>query len=153
MAQLAPSGPVYQAGTLSGNPIATTAGLATLRAADADAYARLDGASAQLQQMVHEALSTAGVAHRVQHSGSMFSVFWGVDEPVTDFAGAQAQETWRYTAFFHAMLDAGVYLPPSAFESWFVSASHDEDALSRLAEALPAAAAAAASAAPPTADR
>lgn len=151
MAQLAPAGPVYQAGTLSGNPIATTAGLATLRAADADAYARLDGASAQLQQMVHEALDAAGVVHRVQHSGSMFSVFWGVDEPVTDFAGAQAQETWRYSAFFHAMLDAGVYLPPSAFESWFVSASHDEDALSRLAEALPDAAAAAASAVPPAA--
>ena len=66
-------------------------------------------------------------------------------------AGAQAQETWRYSAFFHAMLDAGVYLPPSAFESWFVSASHDEDALSRLAEALPDAAAAAASAVPPAA--
>ncbi|MET0930534.1 MAG: aspartate aminotransferase family protein, partial [Aeromicrobium sp.] len=68
--------------------------------------------------------------------------------PVTDFAGAQAQEAWRYKPFFHAMLDAGVYLPPSAFECWFVSASHDEEALSRIAEALPAAARAAAAASP-----
>ena len=150
MAQLAPSGPVYQAGTLAGNPIATTAGLATLRAADDAAYARLDAASAQLQTMVGEALTAAGVSHRIQHTGSMFSVFWGVDAPVVDFAGAQAQETWRYSAFFHSMLDAGVYLPPSAFESWFVSAAHGEDALSRLAEALPDAAAAAASALPDT---
>jgi glutamate-1-semialdehyde 2,1-aminomutase len=148
MAQLAPSGPVYQAGTLSGNPIATTAGLATLRAADDAAYERLGAASTRLQEMVSVALADAGVAHRVQHSGSMFSVFWGVDEPVVDFAGAQAQETWRYRAFFHAMLDAGVYLPPSAFESWFVSAAHDEEALSRIADALPSAAAAAAAATP-----
>ena len=76
----------------------------------------------------------------------MFSVFWGVDKPVTDFAGAQAQEAWRYRPFFHAMLDAGVYLPPSAYECWFVSAAHDSEALSRIAEALPAAARAAAQA-------
>ncbi|MGA8852406.1 MAG: glutamate-1-semialdehyde 2,1-aminomutase [Aeromicrobium sp.] len=149
MSQLAPAGPVYQAGTLSGNPIATTAGLATLRHADAAAYERLGAASIRLQHMVAESLSAAGVVHRIQHSGSMFSVFWGVDQPVVDFAGAQAQETWRYAPFFHAMLDAGVYLPPSAFESWFVSAAHDEEALSRIAEALPHAAAAAAAAEQP----
>ncbi len=149
MSQLAPAGPVYQAGTLSGNPIATTAGLATLRNADAAAYERLGSASIRLQQMVAESLSAAGVVHRIQNSGSMFSVFWGVDQPVVDFAGAQAQETWRYAPFFHAMLDAGVYLPPSAFESWFVSAAHDEEALSRIAEALPNAAAAAAAAEQP----
>ena len=148
MSQLAPSGPVYQAGTLSGNPIATTAGLATLQNADDAAYERLGAASSQLQQLVAEALDTAGVVHRIQNSGSMFSVFWGIDRPVIDFAGAQAQETWRYAAFFHAMLDAGVYLPPSAFESWFVSAAHDEEALSRIAAALPNAAAAAAAAQP-----
>ena len=146
MQQLAPAGPVYQAGTLSGNPIATTAGLATLRAADAAAYDRLGAASSQLQQMVADALTTAGVAHRIQSTGTMFSVFWGSDAPVVDFAGAQAQDTGLYRAFFHAMLDAGVYLPPSAFECWFVSAAHDEDALSTIAAALPAAAAAAAAA-------
>ena len=148
MDQLAPAGPVYQAGTLSGNPVATTAGLTTLQLADADAYARLDDASSQLQQLVTEALDGAGVAHRLQHAGNMFSVFWGVDAPVTDFAGARAQEAWRYKPFFHAMLDAGVYLPPSAFECWFVSAAHDGDALSRIAEALPGAARAAAHAQP-----
>jgi glutamate-1-semialdehyde 2,1-aminomutase len=148
MEQLAPSGPVYQAGTLSGNPIATTAGLTTLRLADADAYDRLDAASQQLQGLVAEALADAGVAHTLQNAGNMFSVFWGVDGPVTDFAGAQSQEAWRYKPFFHAMLDAGVYLPPSAFECWFVSAAHDDQALSRIAAALPDAARAAAQAVP-----
>jgi glutamate-1-semialdehyde 2,1-aminomutase len=148
MEQLAPSGPVYQAGTLSGNPIATTAGLTTLRLADADAYGRLDAASQQLQSMVAEALTEAGVTHTMQNAGNMFSVFWGVDGPVTDFAGAQSQEAWRYKPFFHAMLDAGVYLPPSAFECWFVSAAHDDHALSTIAAALPDAARAAAQAVP-----
>ena len=143
---LAPVGPVYQAGTLSGNPIATTAGLATLKLATPEAYARLDAASSELQRLVGEALTAEGVRHVVQTAGNMFSVFWGVDAPVTDFAEAQGQEAWRYKAFFHAMLDAGVYLPPSAFECWFVSAAHDEDALSRIAEALPGAARAAAQA-------
>ena len=146
---LAPVGPVYQAGTLSGNPIATTAGLTTLRLADGAAYARLDDASAQLRALVADALVAAGVPHVLQNAGNMFSVFWGANAPVTNFAGAQAQETWRYTPFFHAMLDAGVYLPPSAFESWFVSAAHDSEALSRIAEALPGAARAAAQAVSP----
>ena len=148
MEMLAPAGPVYQAGTLSGNPIATTAGLTTLRLADAAAYARLDAASEQLRGLVADALDATGLPYSLQNVGNMFSVFWGVDAPVTDFAGAQAQEAWRYKPFFHAMLDAGVYLPPSAFESWFVSAAHDEHALTRMADALPAAARAAAQATP-----
>ncbi|GAA3524177.1 glutamate-1-semialdehyde 2,1-aminomutase [Aeromicrobium panaciterrae] len=142
---LAPVGPVYQAGTLSGNPIATTAGLTTLKLADAQAYERLDAASAELQRLVGDALTAEGVTHVMQNAGNMFSVFWGIDS-ATNFAEAQAQEAWRYKAFFHAMLDAGVYLPPSAFECWFVSAAHDADALSRIAEALPRAARAAAQA-------
>jgi glutamate-1-semialdehyde 2,1-aminomutase len=146
MALLAPSGPVYQAGTLSGNPVATTAGLTTLRLADADAYARIDGASSVVRDLVGEALTSAGVAHVVQNAGNLFSVFWGVTEAVHDFAAAQQQESWRFRAFFHAMLDAGVYLPPSSFEAWFVSASHDDEALSRMSEALPGAARAAAAA-------
>jgi glutamate-1-semialdehyde 2,1-aminomutase len=146
MALLAPSGPVYQAGTLSGNPVAATAGLTTLRLADAAAYARIDAASEQVQSMVGEALSAAGVAHVVQRAGNLFSVFWGIDDPVVDFAAAQRQEAWRFKAFFHAMLEAGVYLPPSAFEAWFVSAAHGEEALSRMGEALSGAARAAAAA-------
>ncbi len=148
MSHLAPAGPVYQAGTLSGNPVATTAGLTTLRCATADVYARVDAAAAAVSALVTDALSAAGVAHRVQHAGSMFSVFFASDE-VVDYAGARRQDAWRYPAFFHAMLDAGVYLPPSAFETWFVSAAHDDGALSRIADALPAAARAAAAAKEP----
>ncbi len=148
---LAPNGPVYQAGTLSGNPVATAAGLATLRAADAGVYARLDAAAATLAAEVSAAFTAAGVAHRVQHAGNLFSVMFGPDaaaDGVVDYAGAQAQETFRYPPFFHAMLDAGVSLPPSVFEAWFVSAAHDDAALDRIVAALPAAARAAAAATP-----
>jgi glutamate-1-semialdehyde 2,1-aminomutase len=152
MALLAPAGPVYQAGTLSGNPVATAAGLTTLRLATDDVYAHVDKAATQLSALVSDALSTAGVAHRVQHAGSMFSVFFSDESAagarVTDFDGARRQDLFRFAAFFHAMLDRGVYLPPSAFESWFLSAAHDDDALARVAEALPAAALAAAAASP-----
>jgi glutamate-1-semialdehyde 2,1-aminomutase len=149
MAHLAPNGPVYQAGTLSGNPVATTAGLTTLRLADDEVYDRVDSWSESAQSLVTEALTQAGVPHVLQTAGSMFSVFWGVTETVTDFAGAQAQDTWRFAPFFHAMLDAGVHLPPSAYECWFVSAAHDDEALSRMAAALPEAARAAAAAPEP----
>lgn len=148
MEQLAPVGPVYQAGTLSGNPIATTAGLATLRLATDEVYARLDRTAAQIGKLTGEALAAEGVEHIVQGAGNLFSIFWGITETVTDFAQAQTQESYRYRAFFHAMLDAGVYLPPSAFEAWFVSAAHDDQALNIIAGALPAAARAAAQAQP-----
>ena len=144
MEQLAPSGPVYQAGTLSGNPVATTAGLTTLRLADDAAYERLDTWSAQARELVSSALAEAGVEHVVQVVGSMFSILWGTSTPARSFSDVERQETWRYGPFFHAMLEAGVYLPPSAFEAWFVSAAHDDQALSRMSEALPAAARAAA---------
>jgi glutamate-1-semialdehyde 2,1-aminomutase len=145
MAQLAPAGPVYQAGTLSGNPVATAAGLAQLRLLDAAAYAKVDAVSREIQGLVTEALSKEGVAHRVQTAGSMFSVFFTGQE-VRDFEDAKRQEAFRFTSFFHAMLAQGVYLPPSAFESWFVSTAHDERAVERIAAALPAAARAAAEA-------
>lgn len=143
MAHLAPAGPVYQAGTLSGNPVATAAGLAQLRLLDADAYARVDAASLQVRTLVSEALTAEGVAHRLQVAGNMFSVFF-TDTEVTDYAGARSQEAFRFNAFFHAMLARGVYLPPSAFESWFVSSAHDDRAVERIAAALPDAARAAA---------
>jgi glutamate-1-semialdehyde 2,1-aminomutase len=147
MGRLAPAGPVYQAGTLSGNPVATAAGLATLRAATDDVYARVDKSAAEVGALASDALSAAGVAHRLQHAGSMFSVFFGPDE-VVDYAGARRQEAFRFPAFFHVMLQHGVYLPPSAFESWFLSAAHDDAALQRVADALPRAARAAAAATP-----
>ena len=145
MGRLAPAGPVYQAGTLSGNPVAVAAGLATLRHCTPDVYSRLDAVSAAIGRLAAEALTAQGVPHRVQFAGNLFSVFFS-GAPVTNFAQAQAAATWRYRAFFHAMLDAGVYLPPSPFEAWFVSAAHDDEAIERIATALPDAAKAAAEA-------
>ncbi len=145
MAYLAPVGPVYQAGTLSGNPVAVAAGLATLRNCTSDVYERLDAASATIGRLVDEALDKEGVAHHVQFAGNLFSVFFS-PSPVTNFAQAQAAETFRYKPLFHAMLDAGVYLPPSAFEAWFVTAAHDDEAIGCIADALPVAAKAAAEA-------
>ena len=143
MSALAPDGPVYQAGTLSGNPVATTAGLATLRLATDDVYAGIGRWVRALLPAIGRALDAEGVPHRIQRAGTMFSVFFGADE-VRDFAGAQAQDTAAFGAFFHAMLERGVYLPPSAYEVWFVSAAHDEEALERVLDALPYAARAAA---------
>jgi glutamate-1-semialdehyde 2,1-aminomutase len=146
MQHLAPVGGVYQAGTLSGNPVATAAGLAALALADADAYAHLDQTAARLQAEVHAALDAAGVPHVVQSAGNLFSVFF-VGEDVTsvpDYATAVRQRTSRYSAFFHAMLDGGVYLPPSAYEGWFLSTAHDDRAMERIVTALPGAATAAA---------
>ncbi|MCU1422441.1 MAG: hemL [Microbacteriaceae bacterium] len=142
---LAPLGPVYQAGTLSGNPVAVAAGLATLRAADAAVYQHLDATAATVSAALTEALAAAGVAHSVQHAGNLFSVAFRATPP-RDYAEVTAQDAFRYPAFFHAMLDAGVSMPPSVFEAWFVSAAHDEAAVSRIVEAFPAAARAAASA-------
>lgn len=144
MERLTPIGSVYQAGTLSGNPVAATAGVTTLRLATQDVYAHVDDTALAVRSMVADALLKAGVPHVVGAAGSLFSIFWGVTEPVADFAAAQRQDTARFSAFFHAMLDAGVHLPPSAFEAWFVSAAHNDEALSAIEAALPAAAAAAA---------
>ncbi len=146
MARLAPAGPVYQAGTLSGNPLATAAGLATLRQCTAELYERVDLAAASVAKLAADALTAAGVPFSRQEAGSLFSFFLGVEGPVRDFAAARRQSGPAYAAFFHAMLDAGVYLPPSPFEAWFLSGAHDDQAISVIAEALPAAATAAATA-------
>ncbi|GAA4674897.1 glutamate-1-semialdehyde 2,1-aminomutase [Streptomyces youssoufiensis] len=146
MAELAPAGPVYQAGTLSGNPVATAAGLAQLRLLDDAAYGTVDAVSQEVRGLVARALDQAGVAHRVQVAGNMFSVFFTDADAVVDYAGARAQEAYRFTAFFHSMLAQGVYLPPSCYESWFVSTAHDERAVEKIAAALPGAARAAADA-------
>jgi glutamate-1-semialdehyde 2,1-aminomutase len=114
-------------------------------------YARVDEVSSVLSGAVGAALDAAGVAHRVQRAGSLFSVFFGelaAAAGVRDYAQAQAQEAWRYRAFFHAMLEQGVNLPPSVFEAWFVSAAHDDAAVERVVAAFPAAARAAAGAVP-----
>ncbi len=148
MGHLAPAGPVYQAGTLSGNPVAVAAGLATLRTADAAVYAALDANSHRLGDLITGALDAAGVGHRVQYAANMVSVFFTStpEVAITDYAAVKSSETWRFAPFFHALLARGVYPPPSAFEAWFVSAALDEDAFGVLADAMPAAAAAAAAA-------
>ncbi|EPD85270.1 glutamate-1-semialdehyde-2,1-aminomutase [Microbacterium sp. oral taxon 186 str. F0373] len=148
MDMLAPLGPVYQAGTLSGNPVAVAAGLATLRLADASAYARLAAAADAVADAATAALTAARVPHVLQRAGTLFSVFFGAEVVggVSDYATAQQQDTAAYGRFFHAMLDAGVSLPPSAFEAWFLTAAHDDAAVAQIVDALPAAARAAASA-------
>lgn len=144
MEMLAPAGPVYQAGTLAGNPVAAAAGLATLRLGTVAAYERLNDTAATVQQLTATALTEAGVPFVTQSVGTLFSTFFGRTEPVTDFVSAQQQSAEAYRAFFHALLAGGVYLPPSAFEAWFVSTAHDEEAISIMERALPNAARAAA---------
>jgi len=146
MGQLAPAGPVYQAGTLSGNPLACAAGLATLRNCTDEVYARLDKSAATIGALASAALTEAGVPHRLQSAGNMFSIFF-TDVEVTDYESAKTQDVDAFRAFFHEMLARGVYLPPSSFEAWFVSAAIDDDALAVIAAALPSAARAAARAA------
>jgi len=149
MDYLAPTGPVYQAGTLSGNPVAVAAGIATLRAADSAVYERLNATSVIISEAVSASLTAEGVAHRVQRAGNLFSFVFGAEAEARaprTYADVQRQETFRYAPFFHAMLDAGVSLPPSVFEAWFVSAAHDESAIGRIFDALPSAAKAAAAA-------
>ncbi|TKG73655.1 glutamate-1-semialdehyde 2,1-aminomutase [Prauserella endophytica] len=145
MAKLAPSGPVYQAGTLSGNPVAVAAGLATLRAADENVYRALDANARRLGDLFGRALTAEGVPHTVAYAGNLVSVFF-TEQPVHDYAGAAAAETWRFAPFFHALLDGGVYAPPSAFEAWFVNAAMDDAAFEVIETALKQAARAAAAA-------
>ncbi|TAL15211.1 MAG: glutamate-1-semialdehyde-2,1-aminomutase, partial [Frankiales bacterium] len=148
MAKLAPKGPVYQAGTLSGNPLAVAAGRATLEHCTDDVYAHVDAAAEAVGRLASEALTSAGVPHRLNRAGSLFSVFF-CDHAVVDYATATQQNVLRYKAFFHEMLSRGVYLPPSAYEAWFLSAAHDDAALDRVADALPYAARAAAAVSTP----
>jgi len=146
MELLAPTGPVYQAGTLSGNPVAATAGLVTLEHCTAELHERLATTAAEVITIVGGELERAGVAHRVQEAGGLFSVFLR-EAPVADFADARDQDEAAYARFFHAMLDAGVSLPPSAYEAWFVSGAHGERELEAIARAAGPAADAAARAA------
>jgi glutamate-1-semialdehyde 2,1-aminomutase len=140
MALLAPDGPVYQAGTLSGNPVASAAGLATLQACTPEVYARLDVVAHALADAVTESFTRHGLAHRIQWAGSMFSVFFREGE-VHHFGDAKDQDAAAYGRFFHAMLRRGVHLPPSCFESWFVSAAHDDAAVDHVVRAVHASAA------------
>lgn len=142
---LAPLGPVYQAGTLSGNPLSVAAGLATLRLATSEVYATVDAASVRLAAALDDALTDAGVTHAVARAGNLFNASFRASAP-RDYAEAQAQESFRYAPFFHSLREQGVALPPSVFEAWFLTAAHGDEELGLIEAALPAAAAAAASA-------
>ena len=142
---LAPAGPVYQAGTLSGNPTATTAGLVTLQHCTDDVYAHLDSTATQVQAIITDALNAAGVPNSPQRAGNLFSWFF-TNETVHTYDEAKTQNTKAFGAFFHSMLESGIWLPPSAYEAWFVSAAHGERELEAISAAAPAAARAAASA-------
>jgi glutamate-1-semialdehyde 2,1-aminomutase len=140
MARVAPEGPVYQAGTLSGNPLAVAAGLAMLRALrDGEVYGRLERTSARLVAGIEKAAADAGIPVRVNRVGSMFTAFFAEGE-VFDYGSAKKSDTARFGRFYHEVLERGVYLPPSQFEAAFVSAAHGdreiEHTLSAVREAM-----------------
>lgn len=144
MSYLAPEGPVYQAGTLSGNPVAMAAGLASLRLADEKCYETIRANADRLENLLHEALEREGVAHHIQRASTFLSVRFAEGEG-HNFADMQAADTFRYAPFFHELLDNGVYTAPSPFETWFVSTALTDEDFSRIESALrPAAKAAAA---------
>ncbi|MDQ3944530.1 MAG: glutamate-1-semialdehyde 2,1-aminomutase, partial [Actinomycetota bacterium] len=134
MDHLAPTGPVYQAGTLSGNPLATAAGLAVLGHLDAGTYAALEAKAGILAEGLQQALSAAGLVAQVPHVGPLVGVFFAA-EPVTDYETARAADAKRYARFFHALLERGVYFPPSAFETLFPGLAHTDADLAATATA------------------
>jgi len=134
MNMVSPLGPVYQAGTLSGNPVAMAAGLATLSGLDDGVYERLEFLGLRLEIGLKEAARHAGASVTINRVGSMFTVFFQ-DGPVTDLASAKRSDTARFARFFHGMLDEGIYLPPSQFEAAFISAAHGEKEIERTVEA------------------
>jgi len=133
MEHIAPLGPVYQAGTLSGNPLAMAAGLATLKLLTPDAYDHLEKVSRMLQTGLQNSLQNAKVSGVVQRVGSMLSVFF-TEEEVRDAGNAAATDRDLYVRVFHRMLEAGVYLPPSPLEAWFISAAHTEQQICQTIE-------------------
>ncbi|MBF7084543.1 glutamate-1-semialdehyde 2,1-aminomutase [Desulfallas sp. Bu1-1] len=135
MSMVAPSGPVYQAGTLSGNPLATTAGIATLKLLQqAGVYEELETKSARLDQGLREAAAAAGLELTFNRVGSMLCTFF-TSEPVTDFASAARSDTGKYAQYFRAMLERGVYLAPSQFEAAFMSLAHTSEQIDKTVEA------------------
>jgi glutamate-1-semialdehyde 2,1-aminomutase len=135
MATVAPDGPVYQAGTLSGNPLAMAAGCVVLdRLQDAGVYDALERKSERLEEDLRDAARLAGATVTINRVGSMITVFF-CPGPVTDYASAKRSDTRRFGRFFHAMLERGVYLPPAQFEAAFVSLAHGEAELDETARA------------------
>ena len=145
MDYLAPVGPVYQAGTLSGNPVAMAAGKKSLELATEQIYDTIRAHADRLADLIHDALGAVGVAHHIQRAATMLSVRFA-DGEGHNFSDMKQADTFRYAPFFHALLDNGVYAPPSVFETWFVSAALTDDDFDRIEAALKPAAQAAAAA-------
>jgi len=137
MQMIAPAGPVYQAGTLSGNPLAMTAGIETLKIIDEDEnfYSRLEDISSDLESGFRDAMGEIGLNYTLNRVGSMFTLFF-TESAVTDFDSAKTSDTTKFSAYFSSMLDAGVYLPPSQFEACFVSIAHEKEDLDRTVAAV-----------------
>lgn len=135
MKMVSPAGPVYQAGTLSGNPIAMTAGLATLNALNDESYAQLEARGAQLEAGIADALKEHQIEAQLQRQGSMWTLFFNPN-PVQSYEHAKASDLTMYGRFFHAMLERGVYLPPAQFEAAFISLCHGEDEINATIEAV-----------------
>ena len=136
MQAVAPLGPVYQAGTLSGNPVAVTAGLTTLRVLERDKpYAELERRTNWLTDAIADAARAFNIPVQINRIASMFTAFF-TDQPVTDYASAKRSDTKRFARFFHALLQQGVFLPPSQFEAAFLSVAHSDEVLAQVAEAM-----------------
>jgi glutamate-1-semialdehyde 2,1-aminomutase len=137
MEQLAPAGPVYQAGTLSGNPVAVAAGLAALDLClEIDPYPDLTRRGQRLASGLQQILGAAGVPTTINRMESLFSVFFGEDRPVRTYQAARSADHDRYARFFRAVLAEGVYLPPSGYEAWFLSTAHGDEEIDRTLEAV-----------------
>ncbi|MGZ6956672.1 MAG: aminotransferase class III-fold pyridoxal phosphate-dependent enzyme, partial [Acidimicrobiia bacterium] len=134
MDELAPVGPVYQAGTLSGNPLATAAGLAALAQLDDEAYADLERRAAMLVDGLRLAFENAGIPARVTQAATLGGLFF-TGEPVRDYAGAQHADHARYARFFHGLLDRGVFFAPSGYETMFVSLAHSDELIAETVDA------------------
>ena len=136
MNMIAPSGPVYQAGTLSGNPLATTAGLAMLNhiTNNLDVYDRLAAKGNKLKEGIRSQLDLLGLSYTINQIGSMFTLFF-TDQAVNNFSDAKTSDTALYGKYFHGMLERGIYLPPSQYESWFISDAIQEEELAKILQA------------------
>jgi glutamate-1-semialdehyde 2,1-aminomutase len=136
MEKLAPLGPVYQAGTLSGNPLAVAAGLAALTLIkEKPPYAALESAGRKIAEALRAVAKKKGLPLQVPQTGSMFALFF-TDKPVRDYASALTSDAAIFKKVFHSALDHGVYLPPSNYETCFISTAHDETALDQTVEVL-----------------
>jgi glutamate-1-semialdehyde 2,1-aminomutase len=135
MERIAPAGDVYQAGTLSGNPLAVAAGLATLELLDGAAYERLDATTTRLADGIAAAAADAGVPVQIPRVTGLFTVFFSA-EPVTDYEGAKSADAERYGAFCRALLERGIYPPASQFEAWFPSLAHEDEHVERTLSAV-----------------